>query len=717
MNIRHKRPAVIDDDIPELDMSQSSFMKPEVVEVEFPSTSSALEVDGDGSVDNVHELSDNELPGDDRDSLDDLSDYAEGVALTNRKFFPAEMAAIDALESIIDEHSPNYEALVNNEGPGETSNPAEIPTPRLKVLEPVATVFPLAQQPSMSSLPEGFSRRVDGLYVVIDADKADGEIDEQFLCSPLRVIDLFRERDGSGWGRRIVITNLEGQETTFTVLNETLESKGRGVLAQLVGLGLRYGKVKKARETVLDLLTTWNPDKLMHSTNRQGWADNACEAFVLGGGRLIGDPDVVSVDGDFSAVAAEIRAHGTLEDWKANLAALCVGNTLMITTVSLALVGPLLELLGRDGGGLHLRGRSSRGKTTLQRSAASVWGTPKLVQSWRTTDNALEATAAAANSMLLVLDELGEVNGADLNKAAYMLANGVGKARLGGFSIHRPTRKWKLALLSSGEIGINEKIAESGRRVQAGQEVRLIDVVADAQLHGAFDELHGCADGDAFARLVAGRSGAYYGTAGPQFVQWLLENKETLKGSVEKVSKVFKHLVEKRYSPAKDGVTTRTLNWFALVASAGHLATLAGITGWPRNSVVTAVANTFGEWLDARTPDNLVTATSAVDRVRAYLAANADHFVTIAKSGPTEASTVGWQDKNIFFIPSATWKLIHNGIDTTVAARELDSAGLLVGGDDGNRMRKTPVSIKGRPRAYAVKKLIILGTAEGLEAA
>ena len=170
-----------------------------------------------------------------------------------------------------------------------------------------------------------------------------------------------------------------------------------------------FGRVKKARETVLDLLMTWNPDKLMLSTNRQGWADEACEAFVLGGGRLIGDPDVVSVNGDFSTVAEAIQAHGTLEDWKANVAALCVGNPLMTTAVSLAFVGPLLELLGRDGGGLHLRGQSSRGKTTLQRSAASVWGMPTMVQSWRTTDNALEATAAGANGMLLVLDELGVV--------------------------------------------------------------------------------------------------------------------------------------------------------------------------------------------------------------------------------------------------------------------------------------------------------------------
>ena len=91
--------------------------------------------------------------------------------------------------------------------------------------------------------------------------------------------------------------------------------------------------------------------------------------------------------------------------------------------------------------------------------------------------------------------------------------------------------------------------------------------------------------------------------------------------------------------------------------------------------------------------------------------------MTIEKSGETALSSVGWQDDNFYYIPSKTWKLIHNGINTRVAARELELAGLLVGGEDGNRMRKTPFSIPGRPRAYAVKKLIIPDAAVDRQAA
>ena len=410
MNMHPNSTAPADDQLQDLDLSRSGHNAPEVVELDCATATIFGEIDGGGEPCSEESLAAAEiLLEDDTDPLDLVATEWVNRNADLRHLSSAEQNVIDEIDQLAAEPSQginlplsDVESIDAAKVPEMSAAVAEVPQSTLAVTSP-------SQQTLITGLPEGFSLRADGVYVVGSTDKADEEVEEEFLCSPLRVIDLFRERDGSGWGRRIVITNPEGRDTTITVLNEVLEAKGRSVLSQLVGLGLRFGRVKKARETVLDLLMTWNPDKLMLSTNRQGWADEACEAFVLGGGRLIGDPDVVSVNGDFSTVAEAIQAHGTLEDWKANVAALCVGNPLMTTAMSLAFVGPLLELLGRDGGGLHLRGQSSRGKTTLQRSAASVWGMPTMVQSWRTTDNALEATAAGANGMLLVLDELGVV--------------------------------------------------------------------------------------------------------------------------------------------------------------------------------------------------------------------------------------------------------------------------------------------------------------------
>ena len=66
-----------------------------------------------------------------------------------------------------------------------------------------------------------------------------------------------------------------------------------------------------------------------------------------------------------------------------------------------------------------------------------------------------------------------------------------------------------MLLLSSGEIGIAEKVAEDGRgrKVAAGQQVRVLDLPAEAGAGmGLFENLHGFPSADAFAhgRSLAG---------------------------------------------------------------------------------------------------------------------------------------------------------------------------------------------------------------------
>jgi len=134
----------------------------------------------------------------------------------------------------------------------------------------------------------------------------------------------------------------------------------------------------------------------------------------------------------------------------------------MILAASLAFSGPLLAPLGQLGGGLHFRGASSSGKTTLLNLAASVWGDRQLITQWRATTNGLEAIAATLNDMLLPLDEIAEILPRELHQAIYMLANGTGKARMTKEVVLADQARWRLALISSGEISVDEKLKEAG---------------------------------------------------------------------------------------------------------------------------------------------------------------------------------------------------------------------------------------------------------------
>ena len=59
-----------------------------------------------------------------------------------------------------------------------------------------------------------------------------------------------------------------------------------------------------------------------------------------------------------------------------------------------------------------------------------------------------------------------------LDKAVYLLANGVGKIRRGHFGSVEPTQRWRTSLLSTGEVSVDERLRTRGGRSTAGQEVR-----------------------------------------------------------------------------------------------------------------------------------------------------------------------------------------------------------------------------------------------------
>ena len=259
-------------------------------------------------------------------------------------------------------------------------------------------------------LPKGF--RVGRHGVEREQDAKDGGTEWVWLCSPLRVTALPRGRDGTGWGRLVEVTDADGLVHRWAVPAELFAGDGRELRAELLRLGLNMASGAKARHGLHDLLMQWRPKARAITADRLGWTDEACAAFVMGDGRVLGAAEVVYQAEAAPTAAAEMTVAGTPEGWREAVAAACVGNPLLVLSVSLAFAGPLLDPLGLDGGGVHLRGASSRGKSTAQRAAVSVWGSPRFLHTWRATANGLEGVACAANGSLLALDEMGEVSGA-----------------------------------------------------------------------------------------------------------------------------------------------------------------------------------------------------------------------------------------------------------------------------------------------------------------
>ncbi len=560
------------------------------------------------------------------------------------------------------------------------------------------------QQPLISyAPPSGFSAAQDGIYV--DTVGRDGEITSEWLCSPLAVVAIGRNVQQTGWSRCIEFIDPEGVVQRLYALEKDLAAGFTKVLAELCDRGLRIARGTAVRRRLHELIASWAPVGRYETTDRLGWADASCSAFILGDKRVIGKANTVFLSAAVRDGSLAMCRQGTLDQWRGEVAARCKGNPILIASLSLAFSGPLLELLGKDSLGMHLRGSSSSGKTTAMGAAVSVWGSPNLMHSWRATANALEGVAASCNGSLLALDELGLVSAREVEDAVYTLANGQGKARSSSSGRLQPMQKWRLAVLSTGEISLAEKMAEVGRSPMKGQEVRLVDIAADTRRHGVFDNLHGSADSASFARDLKQAAAATYGMAGAELVRVLVAYKKRRDN--------FNRFISNRVDDWKgslgvdgDGPTERVLGHFAVIALAGELATKAGITGWEKGAAMEALLMLARDWCDTQDRSEQWQILAALERTRSYLRSYGATRFEMARGTPI-ADRAGYRDGKWFYILGDAWNAIHAGHSPTDQARHLIVGKWMVSGDGKNLMSKTPGWVPGRPRAYKVRAEIL----------
>ncbi|MFC5397637.1 DUF927 domain-containing protein, partial [Undibacterium jejuense] len=174
-------------------------------------------------------------------------------------------------------------------------------------------------------------------------------------------------------------------------------------------------------------------------------------------------------------------------------------------------------------------GSSSTGKSTAMKVAASVFGGSDYAQSWLATHSSIEPTAQKYSDALLVLDELGQVDGKVVGDIVYMLANEKGKARNTPDKGNRKITTWREIFITDGEITLEAKMAEAGKKPKAGQEIRMSHIRADAGKGlGVFDTLHSFSDGSALSRHLVSMVQQYHGTAGLAFVEWLVDSVKSL---------------------------------------------------------------------------------------------------------------------------------------------------------------------------------------------
>jgi putative DNA primase/helicase len=443
--------------------------------------------------------------------------------------------------------------------------------------------------------PHGFTSTERGVWHTA-RDSEGNPKRPQWLCGRLEVVALTRADDTNGWGKLLTFEDPDGNPKSWAMPAAMLAGDGAEWLGKLRDMGLRAATGTSVRNLIAKYIDTRSPGERVTCTDKVGWHPGP--VFVLPSGCIGETEGRRYVFQSETGMEDTLRRLGTLAEWQSDVSMRCVGNSRLAFAVCCALAAPLLDLAGIESGIVSLTGASSGGKTTCMRVAVSVYGRPSYMQRWRTTSNALESIAVQYSDLLLALDEFGQLERHEAGQVAYLLANGMEKGRSTRSGLARRRRTWRTLVISTSEIGLADHMAEGGLRTRAGQEVRFLDVPADAGAGmGTLEALHGVESPAAFAEAIAANAARRYGSAGRGWLEWLCANHEAAKADVRRLVDEYRAALVPEAAAAQVG---RAGTRFALIAAAGELASRASITGWPSGEALRAVRQCFNAWLGAR---------------------------------------------------------------------------------------------------------------------
>jgi len=525
-----------------------------------------------------------------------------------------------------------------------------------------------------------------------------------WIAAPFQIVGRVRDSQSEGWGLLLEWKDADKKTHRVEVADAELHGEISALCGKLASQGLKI-TMGRNRQYLLQYLNDAAVEKRINSFPRTGWNEiHGKVEFVLPG------QDDIIVDG---AAVSPYEQAGTLEDWQRSIGRLVAGHNRPMFAVATAFAAPLLRLLNGEGGGFNLRGSSSIGKTTALRAAASVWGRADehgIIRTWRGTANGIEGTATLFSDTLLPLDELGVASGQEVGNIVYSLTSGVGKQRAQRDGSARPPRFWRVMILSTGELGIADKIREGGKRVRAGQEIRILDLDADAgKGSGIFDNGDGAKIADEIRAAAAETS---YGTAGPAFIKAIED--DGLKKATDDLVAMHEALTARLTEGVQDAQAKRAARRFALVGAAGELAIELKILPWEASTVATATEEMFRAWhLDRGNGPGEV--RNALAQIRSLLEQHGDsRFDSASGVGGDKLAVrdrLGWVrapcGEHQWLIPPETWKAVFcNGFDHSTIAQALAERGMMLRDSEGKTSR--PENINGKKlRVYVLTAKIM----------
>ncbi len=555
----------------------------------------------------------------------------------------------------------------------------------------------------------------DGLFFVKYNDDDPANITfkfKAFVCSPIEVIAKTRDTSSGTWGRLLQWCDDDDELHKWAMPLSLLQGDAKEYRRELASQGLSITTNSKQRNYLDAYIQNYPVYERALCVDRLGWHD---KQYILANGSIGGDDKQITVYQSANAINSTLAQQGTLPQWRNELCKPLAEQSRFVFSIACAFAGQLLEPLGSDSGGFHFLGSSSMGKSLSLKVAASVWGNPdRYVKTWRSTDNALEGTASEHNDSFLPLDEVSEGNPTILGNIIYMLGNGQGKGRSTTTGHNRTAKTWRIIFLSNGEKTIQQEMAQAGKKTNAGVEVRVAHIDADAGKGlKTFDSLVLAATGAAQADRIKELSHAYYGVAG---IAWL-EHITTDKAATTATAKQLVNDFMSQYSdlsPQAHRVAYR----FAIVAAAGEMATSANITGWQAGQATKAVMTCLDNWLDNYGRDGEHEQRQIIEHIKAFIEQHgSSRFQACYRNIRSDfeertPNRVGYRnmDTGDYYFSKETFNKVCEPFSKSKVLQVLEEADLLLLNQGDRKIYKAPDTLfsgKQRPSVYAVTANIL----------
>ena len=552
----------------------------------------------------------------------------------------------------------------------------------------------------------------DGLFFVKYNDDDPANItfkSKAFVCSPIEVIAKTRDTSSGTWGRLLQWRDDDSELHTWSMPLALLQGDAREYRKELASQGLNITTNPKQRS----YLDTYIQDYPIHTralcVDRLGWHD---EQYILPDGAIGGDGKQLIVYQSAHAINSTIAQQGTLAQWRDELCKPLAEQSRFVFSIACAFAGQLLELLDDDGGGFHIVGSSTMGKSLSLKVAASVWGNPdRYVKTWRSTDNALEGTASECNDSFLPLDEISDSDAKAVGRTIYMLGNGTGKGRSTVTGHNRTTKTWRIIFLSNGEESLQNFMAQAGQKTNAGIEVRVAHIDADAGAGNdlrTFDSLVLADTSAAQADKIKELYYRYYGVAGMAWLEHITTDKTATTATAKQLVSDFMS----KYSdlaPQAHRVAKR----FAIVAAAGEMATLAGITGWQAGQATTAVMTCLDNWLDNYGREGEHEQRQIIEHIKAFIEQHgSSRFQPCYRNTRLDfeertPNRVGYRNMETgdYYFSKETFDKVCAPFSKKKVLQVLEEADLLLLNQGDRKIYKAPDTLfsgKQRPSVYAV---------------